>query len=360
MGKRQTSLQNERPATFARRLLTRILWVVNLVFLLAITAPAIPISDYHNHVRQAVTSLDTLAQADETESVNGYAARDAETVRRVRKLLPPSETVEVKGASINVDNSWLHQELDQYAADTSLERYDSLKRITERLQGLSERLEELEKPVIAGASKAEGDRKLAEILKRPESAHQAEQENALSRLYKRLLKWIKSLFPEPKPMSPGRAGVVSRVAQWVVIILALGVLVYVLTLFLPRLFKNRQPKKKRKEKARIVLGETLAADQSALDLLAEAEALARRGELRAAIRRAYIALLVELGDRKILSLAQYKTNRDYLRAMREIEPLYHNVKLLTDSFERHWYGLAQADETDWLRFRSAYTQALMK
>ncbi len=108
------------------------------------------------------------------------------------------------------------------------------------------------------------------------------------------------------------------------------------------------------------MGETLAADQSARDLLSEAEAMARRGELRAAIRRAYIALLVELGDRKVISLAQYKTNRDYLRAMREIEPLYRNVKQLTDSFERHWYGLAQANETDWLQFRSAYDQALLR
>ncbi len=91
--------------------------------------------------------------------------------------------------------------------------------------------------------------------------------------------------------------------------------------------------------------------------MSEAEALARRGELRAAIRRAYIALLVEMGDRKIISLAQYKTNRDYLRAVREIEPLYGNVKQLTDSFELHWYGLAQATETDWLAFRSAYNQS---
>jgi hypothetical protein len=161
-------------------------------------------------------------------------------------------------------------------------------------------------------------------------------------------------------MNPGGIGILSRIVQWLVIVLTLGVLAFVLRMFLPRMFRNRGTKKKRKEKARIVLGETLEPDQTALDLLSEAEALARRGELRAAIRRAYIALLVELGDRKIISLAQYKTNRDYLRAMREVEPLYRNVKQLTDSFERHWYGLTQADEADWLAFRAGYNQALMK
>ena len=346
---------------FARRPGARFVFAATLVVFLVTAAPAIPLSEYHQHIRQAVTALDTLAQADQTESVIAYAARDAETIRRVRSLLPQSETVDVKGAGLKVDNSWLHQELDKYAADTSLERYDLLKRITERLKAIGDRMVELEQPAAeTSASKAEESRRLGEILKRPEYAHQAQEKNALSRLMDRLAEWIRSLFPKAKPMSPGRASIVSRLVQWIVIILALGVLGYVLTLFLPRLFKNRSPKKKRKEKARIVLGETLEADQSALDLLAEAEALARRGELRAAIRRAYIALLVELGDRKIISLAQYKTNRDYLRAMREIEPLYHNVKQLTDSFERHWYGLAQANETDWLQFRSAYNQALIR
>ena len=179
------------------------------------------------------------------------------------------------------------------------------------------------------------------------------KESALTGLLERFIKWILSWLPKPKPISPGGFGWISRIAQWFVIALALGVLAFVLKLFLPRLLRARRPKKKSKAKARIVLGERLEPDQSALDLLSEAEALARRGELRAAIRKAYIALLVELGERKIISLAQYKTNRDYLRAVREVEPLYGNVKQLTDSFERHWYGLAQATETDWLAFRSA-------
>ena len=106
------------------------------------------------------------------------------------------------------------------------------------------------------------------------------------------------------------------------------------------------------------MGEKLEPDQSAVDLLAEAEALAQRGELRAAIRKAYIALLVELGERKIISLAQHKTNRDYLGAVRDRESLYTYVKQLTDSFERHWYGFANATDADWHAFRDGYKQAL--
>jgi hypothetical protein len=76
----------------------------------------------------------------------------------------------------------------------------------------------------------------------------------------------------------------------------------------PRFMQGRRKKKKKRE-ARIILGERLEPDQTSADLLAQADALARNGDLRSAIRKAYIALLCELGDRKLISIAQSKTNR---------------------------------------------------
>ncbi len=227
------------------------------------------------------------------------------------------------------------------------------------MQALEQRIAEVESLASTRATnKDEARRKLKEILQRPGYGSKAKGKNAISRLLERFLKWFQNLFPKPKPLSAGRAGVLSVVAQVVVVILAIGVIAFVLKTFLPRLVRKRKVEKKVREHARIVLGETLAPDQSAFDLLAEAEALARRGELRAAIRKAYIALLVELGERKILHLAEHKTNRDYLSAVYGNQSLYGNVKQLTDSFERHWYGLAQASETDWRAFRSGYERTL--
>lgn len=361
MNKLKPLLQNERTARLARRLAPRVLFAVGLLLLWSAAVAAIPVSEYHKHIQQAVTELAAVAHSQETESEATYFARDVDTILSVRTLLPQNVTVESNEASFNVDNSWLHEELDAYAADKSAQRYNVLRRTTERLKAIDERLTELEKPVpgIIG-SKAEDSRKLAEILRRSEYAHQAKQRSAVSRLLDEFAEWLSSWFPKPQPLAPGRAAIFSRVAQWVVIALALAVLAFVLRLFLPRFLAGRKGRKKEKATARIVLGERLEPDQSALDLLAEAEALARRGELRAAIRKAYIALLVELGERKIISLAQHKTNRDYLRAVRAVEPLYGDVKQLTDSFERHWYGLAQANETDWLAFRSVCKQALLR
>ncbi len=111
---------------------------------------------------------------------------------------------------------------------------------------------------------------------------------------------------------------INLIAQIAVVILGAVVLFFVIRLLFGRFKRKGRIKVRKKAEPRIVLGERLEPEQTSTDLLSEAEALARRGELRAAIRKAYIALLVELGDRKIISLAQHKTNRDYLNALREV------------------------------------------
>lgn len=330
-----------------------------LLTLLVATAAAKSLAEYHLQLRESITALDTMSQHDESEAESDHTTRVSQTLASVRAALPEIDSVDTGGVTVAVNNSWLHRELDTYEKSQT-DRAGTLTRILERLRGLEQRVSEIVQSGRTPSDKDAAGKRLAEILSRPEYTRTVPNESALARLWNRLMKWLAQFIPKPKPLAPGNAGWVSAVAQLLVMLLALGVLAYVIKTFTPRIFKNRQAKKKSKPKPRIVLGETLSPDESASDLLATAEALARRGELRAAIRKAYIALLVELGDRKILSLAQYKTNRDYLRAMREVEPLHTNVKQLTDSFERHWYGFALATDADWTNFRARYKQALQE
>ncbi len=332
---------------------------VALLLFAASSASAISVREYSAKVAQAVTALDGLAQLDESETSSEYSKRSAETLKATRFLLPVKETVEWNGSSVTVDHAWLHTELDKYASAKPEDQRAVLRSITERLQAVTERLREADTTGKAGPdTKAERGRKLAEILKRSEYAARPKGQNAIQRLVERFVKWLQQFLPRPKPLAPGNAGILTQIAQVLVVLVALGVLVYVLRMFLPRLWRNQRAQKKEKKAARIVLGEKLEPDQTARDILAEAEALARRGDIRAAIRKAYIALLVELGERKVISLAQHKTNRDYLRAVGHVQPLYTDVKQLTETFERHWYGLTQASESDWRTFRATYEQAL--
>jgi len=339
--------------------LVRRLCLYFVVLLLCSTSiQAITVTEYHRNLQQAVTALDTFAQADEGETLSEHQQRITQTLTALRTSLPKTQAVESGGEICNTDNTWLHQQLDIFEKAADSERPAIVAQMVEQLQAIEERIAEMEKPGVAGAGKAEEHERLAAILNRSEYAQKVKEGSAIGRLWREFLRWLRTLLPQPASVEPGRANLFSALAQIFVVVLAVAVIVYVLKMFAPRFLRARKKKPKSKSLPRIVLGERLDPEESAVDLLSEAEALARRGELRAAIRKAYIALLVELGDRKMISLAQHKTNRDYLRSVSNIPSLHKKMMGLTDSFERHWYGLAQASQTDWQNFRAGYKATL--
>jgi len=322
-------------------------------------AVAATFADYRHRVTQAIAIVEQLQAAYDDEDPSAQE-RVHTSAARIRGELPPKEAVTLGAQSVVVDNSWLEEALHNYEKTNSAsQRAEALSRIEERLRALDERLEEVQRGKPATNDKDSDKGKLAEILRRPEySKPPTPEDSALGRLWTRFLRWLFSLFPNTKPITPGGSPFISGLAQIVIVLACLGVIVFLIWKFGPRYLSNRRGRKKPKREARIVLGERLEADQTSADLLAQAEALARNGDLRAAIRKAYIGLLCELGDRKVVSLAQHKTNRDYLNSVRDRTPLYNSMRKLTSSFELHWYGFQPAAQSDWLEFRIGYQQAL--
>ena len=140
--------------------------------------------------------------------------------------------------------------------------------------------------------------------------------------------------------------------------LILGAIGFLLYRFAPFLLERFRSRKMGDKKERVILGERIAADETAHELFAEADRLARGGDLRGAIRKGYVALLCELSDRKVIGLSQHKTNRDYLRDVRKQTELHKNMSGLTNNYERHWYGFEDAREQDWEEFRNGYRKAI--
>lgn len=336
-------------------------WLLTaLLLLLPITAKAepIPAADYQKNLERAITALDTLQQTDENETPYGYQQRLDQTIAAVQEALPEHQDVQGSDEVCKVDNSWLHGALKNLKSVSSEQYQAKLTQIIERLRALEERVAYERRPATAADNKAEKKQKLESILERPEYATEAKGPSALGRLIQDFIRWLQQFLPTPVPSQSGRASGTSVVVQVLVVILALLVLFYVVRILIARMGGTRRKRKSEKSKARIVLGEQLKPEDTATDLLSEAEALARAGDLRAAIRKAYIALLVELGDRKLITLEQHKTNRDYLNSLRTIPLLHSRMGALTDSFERHWYGFIEASDNDWRNFRSRYQAAL--
>jgi len=364
-------LQNPKPAsghpsTPARRRcfydpkssISRLTALLVLVLVSAGAVVAIPLAQYRERVNKGIAALELIRVTD----ADPPGSRDAPFDLRVaRTLLPRAETVEWNGTSYKIDNSWLEEQFRKIQNPTISrdQRNTLLDETLEGLQGLQARLEEIDKARVSNLpDKGEMRERLANILQRSEYAKTVREESALKRVLRQLIEWIGKLFPKGRSLSPGAATMASRLAQVFVIGLALAAIAYAVWMFVPRFLSRRKGKRTRQPEARIVLGERLEPEQSAADLLAEAEALALAGDLRGAIRRGYIALLIELSDRKLLSLAQHKTNRDYLSAVSELQGLHENMKCLTNNFEQHWYGLVPPNENDWLAFRAGYKAAL--
>lgn len=324
------------------------------LFLFPLRVAAITLSEYQQNLKRAHAALEELYELDEEDSE--YVTKFDQTIEGILAGLPAQQQVEIGNEVYTVDNSSLHDDLNKL--EKSDDQAEAIRQVLEKLKALDERVTERTSASPSAESKGWAKSRLESILARPEYVTGARGPNALTRLIQDILKWIQSLFPKRAAMDPGRAISLSRVAQLVVVALAALLLLYVASIVLRRFKRTKRYKGAKKREARIVLGERLDPDETSTNLLSEAEALAKRGELRAAIRKGYIALLVELGDRKIISLAQHKTNRDYLRGLRDAPQLHSEMRGLTDSFERHWYGFVEANENDWQQFRAGYQSAL--
>jgi hypothetical protein len=354
----------QKRARVSALLSRQLVFVMLLILFGATSAIAMPLAEYRSRIHRAITELESIKEIGKYESAQEHAERAMRTFNTVLQLVPLEKPVELGDARILVNNSWLEAEFQNFqeVPRTDPRSAEILLRITERLRALEDRLAELESEdngVVAAPGKDQAKAQLQEILRRSEFMEKPPpQESMIKRIWTRFINWLKGLFPGSSGLAPGQMSWLSFIAMILIFTLAAGVLGYAIWKLTPFFQRRRAKLKLENRGARIVLGERLAPDQGAADLLAEAEALARKGDVRAAIRKAYIALLCELGDRKVLTLAQHKTNRDYLRALREKRPLLAEMQKLTSSFENHWYGSRQTTVDDWTNFRSGYEKVM--
>jgi hypothetical protein len=332
--------------------------VIVAAFLFPMTVSALTLTEYQHRLKEAVTDLDVLTPADEHVTDSEFKNRLLQAIDAVRAALPEHMTIEENGETYAVDNTALHKMLEDMkslSTDDQIKKINDLKRT---LSALETRVAERIAATPTGETKEQSKLRLAGILGRPEYATGPRRGNALLRLIEDFFNWLRRFLPKPRPLSSGRMDWVVFLAEVIVIGVTAVALLYILVQVLRRFGRTRRPKARKQKGVRIVLGERLEPEATSSDLLSQAEALVRNGDVRGAIRKAYIALLVELGDRKLISLAQHKTNRDYLNSVRTLPPLFLTMRGLTDSFERHWYGLEQATPDDWQDFRAGYLAAL--
>jgi hypothetical protein len=90
----------------------------------------------------------------------------------------------------------------------------------------------------------------------------------------------------------------------------------------------------------------------AVDLRKEAEELAGKRSYRLAIRALYLAALLRLDERDVLSFDRALTNREVLKNAGRSSgaPLVERLAPLVERFDRHWYGAVVCTENDYREF----------
>ncbi len=136
------------------------------------------------------------------------------------------------------------------------------------------------------------------------------------------------------------------------VVLLIG-LACVLAVILLRLWPGRDRRKPTAAEAAQAIpdleDEKVGADQMPEDGWAQlTRDLLSRGELRLALRACYLGSLAHLAARNLLSLAKFKSNRDYVR---ELDRRSHALPEVAEAFaenvlvfDRVWYGLHEVSQ----------------
>lgn len=334
-----------------------------LLLLLTANAWAADLSDYERRINSARGGIQELLSSIAVDEAGREQAEPvSEIFAAVRILLPIEETVSTPFGDIKTDNRWFADRLKAAEDEPAAARREIiLIEIEGRLAALSLHVKQLGAAAAAQRSKDEDKRKLAEILSRPEyqePAPKPPEENLFAKWIREFLQWLEPHLPRfGDGSAPDLSGSVTVVQYLLIgfIVTVVGFLAYkLLPLIAPRFRKRSEVEKE----SRVILGETIREDVSSKDLFADAEMLARKGDLRGAIRKGYVALLCEMSDRKLIGLAHHKTNRDYLRDLRARREIFNEMSGLTGSYERHWYGSQDARSEDWEDFRRRCTDTI--
>lgn len=167
---------------------------------------------------------------------------------------------------------------------------------------------------------------------------------ALQRWYDRFMKWIRDILPnrsDSEESGPAGKG------NYRLLLILIGVVLVLLGIVLWQLRKRRKKTAIAAEAVPSAVPDLADEDVTADQLPEEgwqsmAQDLFQRGETRLALRALYLGGLAFLAGRNLLSIARYKSNRDYLNELRrrahELPALQQVFSENVFVFERSWYG----------------------
>ena len=170
------------------------------------------------------------------------------------------------------------------------------------------------------------------------------------RFVRKIARWFRHFFPEREASEPGDLAWQTHVQTFMFVLLALSA--SVLAVLVYRAWRRKRVPSRQVQAQPVVAAAALLNDEVTADQLPSDEwmALARdllaKGETRLALRAMFLGALAHLAHAERLTVARFKSNRDY-RA--ELERKAHDLPDVLAAFgqnvrlvERVWYGVHTA------------------
>jgi Domain of unknown function (DUF4129) len=167
-----------------------------------------------------------------------------------------------------------------------------------------------------------------------------------------LEKVMRKIFGRTRTPASGGSGYGWIMTKQMLLYGLLAVVISAIAVLLLRLRKNRRGQAEVVTSQAIQPAPDLTDENVAADQLPEdgwttlARELLARGEFRLALRAFYLASLAHLAERNLVSLAQFKSNRDYERELQRRAHAFPEVTTRfgenVSAFDRVWYGRHKA------------------
>jgi hypothetical protein len=178
---------------------------------------------------------------------------------------------------------------------------------------------------------------LQEILARPEF-------NTPMSLWDRFWQWLRNLLSRwlPDSEAGGSGGLLAwlvRAVPWVISVGIVAVITWLMTYWMQRLLRSFVKD--------ALLDEAAGEDdlpRSAAEARQQARAAAQTGHYRDAVRRLYLAALLQLSELNLINYEQSLTNREVLTTVANDSPIRPHLEPVINTFDQVWYGIQEPDQ----------------
>jgi hypothetical protein len=177
---------------------------------------------------------------------------------------------------------------------------------------------------------------LAKVLARPEF-------NTPMSLWDRFWQWLRNLISRwlPNDATSTNAGWVRRLVElvpWIVTIVIVVAVIWLLSYWLQRALRAFVTDARTAEL-------TLEGDMpsTAAEARKQARAAAQTGNYRDAVRRLYLAALLQLAEHDLIRYERSLTNREVLVRVPADSPIRAHLEPVVATFDQVWYGVREPD-----------------